>query len=183
MSEISPMTDRILVERIREAPPIVPVGWKSNWPDKIEGGELEHWLPHRDIALCLDSIVYFPDSEIIFGYWKPDVRYFEGHFGILPGHWVSESAHLTGAVLGQMVHKDLYDTVPLLGANNSLPENPVIFGMTLIHGISVLSRDGKKLSFLSRTTSSTGKIVSTETFSGTSVSKKLFAKMLTRMAV
>lgn len=172
MSLISPLTDRILVERVRE-----------EWPTKISGPELEEWLIHREIALCLHEVWHNENNPVILnGFWTPNERYFEGHFDVLPGHWAGESAMLAGAMLGQLFDKVLRGSIPLLDRFMFTPASPVIFGMTLFHEVSLTHREGKKISFSSITKNNAGKVVTIGTFSGTAVPKELFLKMLSRMS-
>lgn len=54
-------------------------------------------LPHSGIALVLDELTDLEPGVSATGIWTPDERYYEGHFGILPGHWIEESVNLVAA--------------------------------------------------------------------------------------
>ena len=54
-------------------------------------------LPHSGLALVLHELTSLEPGKSATGLWTPDERYYEGHFGILPGHWIEESVNLVAA--------------------------------------------------------------------------------------
>lgn len=151
--------------------------------------ELEKILPHRNIAMCLDWIYYSPNyPNRITGNWEPDKWYFEGHFGILPGHWAGESACLAGGILGMLIHDDLRNSIPVLGDCHIHPESPVVPGLMLRHDVEIIYREGRLLKFKFQTfhlgkDNPREKLAFTGEFEGKAIPVEIFKKMLARFIV
>lgn len=64
---------------------------------------IEEILPHKGIALVLDSVEIIDDKRAVGLFTWPASPYTDGHFPgnpVIPGHWIKEFAILVVAVLG-----------------------------------------------------------------------------------
>jgi len=149
----------------------------------LSRAQLEQLLPHRGIAMCLDSVSYTESyPEVIKGTWIPDERYFEGHFGLLPGHWAGESACLAGGVLGMLKFEDLRESIPILADIHVHPVKPIVLGLTLRHDVEIVSREGRLLSFKFQSYRlDNGALCYTGDFQGQAIPKETFKKMMARI--
>jgi hypothetical protein len=145
--------------------------------------ELEKWLPHRKIHLCLHGTSYFGGDEII-GHWFPGPEYF--HFDVLPGHWIGESACLTAGVLGQQRYPELRDSIPLMEGVNVMPVSPLEYvenANAVNHFVKIKSKEDRHLAFEFYSKNLAGAILAKGDFSGTAVPAKIFKRVIKRMAL
>lgn len=167
----SPM-DRMLVEKIPNAEII-----------EIKGKELEDWLPHRGLHLCLFSTQHFGGDEII-GYWYPGPEYF--HFDVLPGHWIGESACLAAGILGQLYYPELRNSIPLLEAVHVISASPLQYAENanvVIHFVRIKSKVDRSMAFEFYSKTLAGAVLAKGELSGTAVPAKIFKRVLTKMAI
>jgi hypothetical protein len=171
MSLMSSPLDRMLIERI-----------PGSEITEIKGKELEDWLPHRGMHLCLSGTKHSGGDDII-GYWYPGPEYF--HFNLLPGHFMGESACLAGGILGQLLYSELRNCIPMMGGVHVIPVSPMEYvkdGNVVIHFVKIKSKDDRTLSFEFYSTNLAGAVLAKGEFSGTAVPVKIFPRVISRMA-
>jgi len=99
----------------------------------FEKEELKKFLPHRELALILDRIIYDKNfSHKIIGkkFILENELYTAGHFPgnpILPGHWQIEMFALTAAVLVKLAHPEIVGLPKLISVKTEF-KRPVSIG-------------------------------------------------------
>ncbi|MDP1833781.1 MAG: 3-hydroxyacyl-ACP dehydratase FabZ family protein [Candidatus Moranbacteria bacterium] len=95
---------------------------------------IKFYLPHRELALVLDSAIYDPavkDKLIATKKLSAKDPYFKGHFPgkpVLPGHWQLEFICLAGAVLCGLMFPAQKGYPTLTGFEGMKLRRPIIPG-------------------------------------------------------
>lgn len=141
---------------------------------------IEEALPHRGLALVIDEVICVPDEGKAEGFFRvpEDHLMVQDHFGLMPGVFLGEVAHLSGAVL----HHSMYpssDKILLLSAS-FIRDLAVAVRPTdqLKCFVSLHAADGtgREASFDAEIFNQYGKRVVCVEFTGMIVSKKLLER-------
>ncbi len=151
--------------------------------------EIRDALPHRGLALVIDSAICHPEDLSAEGMFEllADDRRIADHFGILPGILYSEFAHLTGALLVLSCLSGEMGTDSIVLLKNTATELIAL----AIPGTSVeqifcrveiviVSEDEKEITCKATIHNSMNKTLARVTFTGVIASKRLIERMVAR---